>query len=53
MQVVAAAAAVVAVLSVDMVTDGDGNDTALSVPGSSLTLSAVLSSCQALMKKHE
>jgi hypothetical protein len=45
---------VVAVLSADMVAGGDGdNKTALTVPGSSLTLSAGLSSCQALMKKHE
>lgn len=45
---------VVAVLSADMVAGDDGdNETAQNAPGSSLTLSAGLSSCQALMEKHQ
>jgi hypothetical protein len=43
---------VVAVLSADMVTGGDGgNETVQNVPGSSLTLNVELSSCQVLIKK--
>lgn len=45
---------VVPVLSADMVAGDDGdNETAQNAPGSSLTLSVGLSSCQALMEKHQ
>jgi hypothetical protein len=43
---------VVAVMIADMVAVGDGGDETMpNVPGSSLTLSAELSSCQALRMK--